>query len=322
MKLLVADIGGTNTRFALAETAERIRIFAEQTTPSREITSLASLAADFLRGTRIHPERACFGIAGAVANGEVTTTNLPWRLSERQLGEALGIPLRLINDFEAAAHGLLHLETGDWLALQEGTPDPEGAIALIGAGTGLGEGFLVRSGAGYSVQPSEGGHATFAPESERELALSRYLRQRHQHVSWERVVSGPGLLEIFEFLSSGQTNAELTALREAMSQGDGGPVLSRYALAHPDSLAGAALELFASAYGAQAGNLALTVLATGGVYVAGGIARELAGWLPRSGFMAAFRGKGRLAALLERIPVRVILNADVGLLGAAAVAAG
>ena len=150
--------------------------------------------------------------------------------------------------------------------------------------------------------------------------MSHYLRQRYQHVSWERVVSGRGLVDIFEFLSSGQRNPELAALREAMSKADAGAVLTGYALEHPDSLAAAALELFAIAYGAQAGNLALTVLATGGVYVAGGIARELAGWLPRSGFMAAFRHKGRMAALLERIPVRVILNADVGLLGAAAVA--
>jgi glucokinase len=321
MRVLAGDIGGTYARLALVELAAQIRILAEQTTPSQEAGSLTTLAQQFLAGAGERPERACFGIAGPVVNGEVSATNLPWHLSERALGDALGIPgFRLINDFEAAAHGVLRLDPHDWMTLQAGTPDPQGAIALIGAGTGLGEGFLVRAGDGYSVQASEGGHATFAAESEREWALFNYLSERYGHVSWERVVSGPGLVDIFEFLSAGQESAPLEALRKEMAEEAAGAVITRHALAESDSLAAAALELFAAAYGAQAGNLALTVLATGGLYLGGGIARHIAPKLPASGFMTAFRRKGRLAPLLERIPVRVILNADVGLIGAAVVA--
>jgi glucokinase len=323
MKALAGDIGGTYTRLALVELAAQIRILAEETTPSREVSSFPAHAEAFLRQVGERPGRACFGIAGPVVNGEVSTTNLPWHLSERALGDALRIPrLRLINDFVAVAHGLIQLGPTDWLELQAGTPDSRGAVAVIGAGTGLGEGFLVRSGAGYSVQSSEGGHATFAAESEREWALFKYLRERYGHVSWERVLSGAGLADSFEFLSAGQTSAALDALRQEMEGESAGEVITRHALAESDSLAAEALQLFTAAYGAQAGNLALTVMATGGVFLAGGIARTIAPALAEGGFIAAFRRKGRLAALLEQIPVRVILNADVGLLGAAAVAAG
>ena len=322
MKVLAGDIGGTHARLAIVELGDRARILAERTAPSQEVRSVAELVESFLAGQPERPSRACFGIAGPVVNGMVSGTNLPWTLDARELARSLRIPaLRLINDFEAAAHAVSRLEQKDLLTLQQGERDPRGAIALIGAGTGLGEGFLVRAGSGFSVQASEGGHASFAPEDARGWELFQYLAARHGHVSWERVLSGPGLVAVFEFLAAGREWSGEQALRAELAREDKGAVISRHALAQSDPVAVAALDLFVDAYGAQAGNLALTVLATGGVYLAGGIARQIAPKLGDGSFMNAFLRKGRMAGLLARMPVQVILNPDVGLLGAAAAAA-
>ena len=322
MRVLAGDIGGTHTRLALVELTDEARIVAEASAASRDVAALAPVVERFLSEQHERPTHACFGIAGPVLNGTVTGTNLPWTLDERELAESLEIPrLRLINDFEAAAHGISRLGSEELLTLQAGAADPGGTMAMIGAGTGLGEAFLVRSGAGYGVHPSEGGHVTFAAENSRGWALFDYLSGRYGHVSWERVVSGPGLVDCFEFVAAGRESELQAPLREAMARQDPAAVITRHALAASNPLAVEALELFIDAYGAQAGNLALTVLATGGVYVAGGITREIAPKLAEGGFLAAFRRKGRMSALLERIPVRVILSPNVGLLGAAVVAA-
>jgi len=321
MKVLAGDIGGTNARLAIVELGSGARIIAEQTLASRAVQSPAAMIADFLAKQPSLPAHACLGIAGPVVDGTVSGTNLPWVLDAHELGRELGIPaLRLLNDFQAAAHALALLGSGDLLTLQEGVRDPQGAIALIGAGTGLGEGFLVRAGDRYSVQASEGGHSSFTPTDQRGWDLFQHLAAKFGHVSWERVLSGPGLVNIFEFLAEGRRWEGADRIREAMVQGDAPAVISRLALDGADPVAVEALDLFVDAYGAQAGNLALTVLATGGVYVAGGIARQIAPKLADGRFLRAFRRKGRMTALLERLPVQVILNPDVGLLGAAAAA--
>jgi len=308
LRVLAGDIGGTNARVALVEIGERLRIVEERTSYSRESTGLAPLVEEFLSGTGERPTRACFAVAGPVVAGEVQATNLPWVVSAAALSEALGIPqVRLINDFEAVGHGALQLVPHDLVTLQAGQPEPLGPIAFIGAGTGLGAGYITRDGAVYRVHPSEGGHATFAAETARERALGAFLARRFEHVSTERAVSGAGLANIYEALSGSIKSPEEVSTR---------------GLAGSDPAAVEALDMFAAAYGAAAGNLALTVLATGGVYLAGGIAPLLIEKLKDATFLDAFRRKGRLEPLLARIPVHVIMSPSVGLLGAGAVAAG
>lgn len=307
MRVLAGDIGGTHARIALVETGQRLRIVVERTFESRTSPGLAPLVETFLSGSGDRPTRACFAVAGPVVAGAVRGTNIPWDVSAPALSLALGIPqVRLINDFEAVGHGALQLLPHDLVTLQAGQPEPLGPIAFIGAGTGLGAGFITRDGALYRVHPSEGGHATFAPETERERTLGVFLARRFEHVSTERVVSGAGLANIYEALSGSTAEPEAVSAR---------------GLARSDPAAVDALDLFAAAYGAAAGNLALTVLATGGVYLAGGIAPPLIDKLKDGTFLEAFRRKGRLEPVLTRIPVHVIMSTAVGLLGAGVVAA-
>lgn len=319
--VLAGDIGGTNARLALAEVTDTIRLVADHSGRSQDIAEFGEFVAEFLEANGTHPDRACLAIAGPVIGNAVSGTNLPWRVEATSLGKRIGLSqVRLINDFAAIGFGLRVLSDSDLLTLQPGRPDPAGVIGIIGAGTGLGEGMVVRAGGQWTVWPSEGGHATFAPVTARERDLHAFLSSRYDgHVSAERVVSGPGLVDIFEFLAAtGQSIAPL--IREELTREDPAAVITRHALAHTDPIARDALDLFIDAYGAQAGNLALTILASGGIYVAGGIAARIAPKLAEGSFMAAFRGKGRMHDLLEQIPVHVILNPDVGLLGAASVA--
>ncbi|MGQ0702424.1 MAG: glucokinase [Gemmatimonadales bacterium] len=323
MLVLAGDIGGTNARFALVElgTESTPRIVASHDQPSRPAPGLLPLVEGFLAKTGARPERACLAFAGPVLGDRVTLTNLGWTIDRAELREQLGLPhLILINDFLAAGYAVPLLGDPDLLTLQEGRPNPAGAIALIGAGTGLGEAFIVQCNGRPLVQPSEGGHASFGPDSPRTWALLSWLKERHEHVSWERVLSGAGLIGLFEFVAAGRETILEGPLRAEMAGGDPAEVITRYGISGADPLAEEAVDFFVELYGAQAGNLALTVLATGGVYLAGGIARAIAPKLAQGEFVAAFRNKGRLAPLLEQIPVRVILNPDVGLLGAAVVA--
>jgi len=321
MLVLAGDIGGTHTRLALVEIEGGTRIVTSRTYSSAEAApyGLVRLVEEFFAAGKSRPARACFAVAGPVLGDEVSGTNLPWSVSARELGRALGLPhFRVMNDFEAVARGLPLLEERDLVTLQVGEPDPKGTIALIGAGTGLGQGFIARNGPNR-IHASEGGHATFAAETPGGWALDRFLADRFGHVSWERVVSGPGLIATFEFLLSESNASVSSSLRSDMAEGDPAAAISRHALAGSDPFAVEALDLFTDAYGAQAGNLALTVLATGGVYLAGGIAPRIIPKLREPVFLNAFRRKGRLGSVLERIPVRVIMNRDVGLLGAASI---
>jgi len=306
--VLAADIGGTTSRLALVELdAARPRIIDRASAPSRRLASLGALARKFLDGKRA-PARACFAVAGPVTNGAVKTTNLPWVIDSRALATEIGIPgMTLINDFAAIGEALPFLVSDDLEPLQHGVRDPTGPIALIGAGTGLGQGFLFHDGDRYRVRDSEGGHATFASSTEREWRVHSFLEKRVGPVSWERVLSGSGLVAVYECLSGTSSDEEPAAI-------------SRRGLAGTDPIAVETLDLFAAVYGAQAGNLALTVLATGGVYIAGGIAPKLRAKLRDGTFMAAFRSKGELAPFLARVPVHVIVCPDAALFGAAAVA--
>jgi len=213
------------------------------------------------------------------------------------------------------------LGPSDLLTLQEGSPIPQGPIALIGAGTGLGQGFLLWEGDHYRVLPSEGGHGDFAPRGELQTGLLQFLRRRFGRVSWERLLSGAGMVNAYNHLLASGVAPERETVRDEMEKEDPAAVITRHGLEKTDDLSDRALDLFCDVLGAQAGNLALTVIATGGVYLAGGIAPRIAERLKSGPFLTAFRDKGRMAELLSRIPVHVIMNPNVGLLGAAAVAA-
>jgi glucokinase len=320
--ILAGDVGGTKTLLAVFDTAA-MTIVRETTLPSRELESLESAVEAFLLGApRIRVESGCIGVAGPVMDGRCIATNLPWVIDERHIAAAAGAPVKLINDLEASAHGVLTLPADKFLVLQAGTPKPGGNVALIAAGTGLGQALVVRDGQGYRVVPSEGGHASFAPADELQVDLLRSLRAEFGHVSWERIVSGPGLANIYRFLQGRAGHAAPDWLRARLQREDPGAVIGEVGLAGRDPVCVEALELFVSIYGAQAGNLALETLALGGLVVGGGIAPKIKTKLADGRFMAAFRAKGRMEPLLASMPVKAALEARAGLLGAAHVASG
>jgi glucokinase len=318
--LLAGDVGGTKTALALVECGS---IVERQVFPSADFPSLEAVVGSFLgeRASRI--SRACFGIAGPVVDDTCRATNLRWVVEARGVERSLGLPrVRLVNDFHALAEGIPLLPASDLAILNDAPSDPRGPWALIGAGTGLGEAMVVRNGSGYEVIASEGGHSDFAPRNELEIELLRFLLKRHARVSYERVVSGPGLAAVYEFLRDRSAESESARVRDEMaaSPADISSIVSRHALADDDPLCAQALSLFVSVYGAEAGNLALKVVARGGLYVAGGIAPKILPKLLDGAFRASFVAKGRLSPMLEATSVKVVVNPDAGLLGAAALA--
>jgi glucokinase len=318
--ILAGDVGGTKATLALFDAGRSVR---EATLASRDFDSLEAAVAAFL-GPAPHPPIAAvaIGIAGPVVDGRATATNLAWSVDERTLGAALGVArARLVNDLEATAHGIFELPDEALVTLQAGGRR-RGNVAVIAAGTGLGEALVVDGGGRRIVVASEGGHADFAPRSELEDGLLRFLRREFGHVSWERVVSGPGLVNVYRFLREAGVARESPTVAAALRQEDPAAVITRHALAHSDPLCANATELFVAVYGAEAGNLALKGLAVGGVVVAGGIAPRILPLLRKGTFVAAFRDKGRLARLMDTISVRVALDPRAALLGAARVAAG
>jgi len=317
---LAGDIGGTKTLLRLFETGGGV--LAERRFDSAAFTSLEQVVAAFLSDfPSISLAAACFGVAGPVEGGRAKITNLPWQIDEASIAAEFHIPqVRLINDFQAVAYGIEALESQDLATLQAGAPQECGVRAVIGAGTGLGEGFMVWQGDYYAAFPSEGSHADFAPVDALQIELQRCLAARYGHVSYERLLSGPGLVNIFEFLRNSRGQQATSELQSAMKAGDPAAAISDFAIGGKDDLAVSALDLFARIYGAEAGNLALKVLARGGVYIAGGIAPQIMGKLEDGEFLRAFADKGRFAGLLGDIPVHVVLNPKVGLMGAARVA--
>jgi len=317
--ILAGDIGGTNTRLAFVEAAPGgEKILFERTFPSRERTSLEAALEEFLSLRRVAFTRASFGIAGPVRNGRCEATNLPWVVDAKSVAKRLRLKrVGLINDLVANAYGIALLRGKDFVTLNKGARDAQGNQALISAGTGLGEAGLLWDGKVHRPFASEGGHVDFAPRNRLETELLEYLIKRHGRVSCERIVSGPGLVNAYRFFRDREKGAEPAWLAEELRVGDPAAAISRNALEEKSPLCVQALELFASAYGAAAGNLALTTMATGGVYLGGGIAPKILAKLQGPGFMNAFTAKGRLRPLLQEIPVRVIMNPKTALLGAA-----
>jgi len=323
--LLAADVGGTRTTVALAVEGRPWPGIATQAVyESQHFEGLKAIIEDFLARPDVMPRRkglraACFSVAGPVAMNSVTLTNLGWKVRGDALAAELGVPeVKLLNDFAAAGLGIPRLTPAELEALQDGYPVARGTRLIIGAGTGLGTGFLTAQGDGYVAHASEAGHADFAPVDELQDRLLVYLRRTFGRVSYERVVSGPGLMRIFSFLQESGAGIPSKQLQEAArSNADTAGVIGEFGLAKFDPLAVRALDVFVCAYGAFAGNMALATMARGGVYLAGGIAPKLAGKLKDGVFMRAFTGKGRFADLLSTIPVHIIMNPRVGLLGAA-----
>jgi glucokinase len=318
MLILAGDVGGTSTRLAFFRMdGGELTVTAEAHYPSRAHGSLVEIVKVFVEQHRFRAERACFGVAGPVLDGRVRTPNLPWHIEAADLARALALPkVRLINDLEANTYGIAALKGGDLFPLNAGVANPTGTIAVVSAGTGLGESLAYWDGVTHRPLPSEAGHADFAPRNELESDLMLYLRAKHGRASYERVVSGPGLLDIYRFLRDGRHFPENPEIVAAMNAGDAPAVITRGALDNSCPLCGKALDIFISVYGAESGNAALRFLATGGVYLGGGMPPRILERLKGEAFMAAFGSKGRLSALVQSIPVQVILNERTALLGA------
>lgn len=323
--VLSGDVGGTKTRLQLTRfTQENIHILAKDTYRNSEFSSFTEIAITFLRryaGDNDKAQHACFAIAGPIKTDEVQLTNLPWALSVNAVSKKLDIAnICFINDFEAIGYGMLSLNAKDYCTLQSGKTTSNGVKAIIGAGTGLGVVFMHSMHNYHYVFTSEGGHIDFAPTDDIQEALLLYLRRKFHRVSNERVVSGIGITNIYKFVrnlptSRGIEHPQLQQL--AANSNNFSRQIATYALQHRDPLALQALDIFIRSYGSVAGNLALTTLPYGGLYLAGGIAPKLLPLLQDGRFMTAFMDKGRSSLLLKDISVNILLNTEVGLNGAA-----
>jgi glucokinase len=317
--ILAGDIGGTKTRIAVFDDAQNLRTIAEERFPSGDYPSLDAVVQRFRQLHDLPVVAACFGVAGPVKDGRCEATNLPWIVEASRLAAELGLPhVGLVNDLEANAYGLATLGADDCQLLAAGEPGAHGNVALIAAGTGLGEAGVFWDGRRLHPFACEGGHADFSPRTELEVRLLEWLRANfEQHVSWERVLSGPGLVNVYRFLREDGRCEEPAWLSEQMRTGDPAAAIAQAALARTSPLCEHALDLFVSLYGSEAGNLALKLMATGGVYLGGGIAPKIAAKLADGSFMRAFVAKGRMAPLLQGMPVRVVMNDRTALRGAA-----
>jgi glucokinase len=302
-----------NDPFALS----KVRIEREISYPSRDFATFEALLADFLNGTQA-PAHAAFGIAGPVLGRAVRATNLPWHIEADVLQQRFGFKVCiLLNDLEATAYGLSALGVEDLLTLQQGEPDACGNTAVIAAGTGLGEAGLYWDGRQHQPYATEGGHTSFSPQNDLEMELLRYLQHLYGHVSWERVVSGMGLVDLHAFLRAYRKSIVPQWLDDEIRTGDAAAAISRSALVGSDDVCIETMDLFVRLYGAEAGNLALKAMSRGGLYVGGGIAPKILPLLQRGTFIEAFLDKGRMRHVLEQMPVRLIMNERAALYGPA-----
>ncbi len=316
--ILVGDIGGTHTRLALFENGKKV---VEHKFSSKRYESLEQILEKFQKLENKKIEKACFGLAGNIRNGKCKVTNLCWSLDEMELGQMLQAKVKLINDLEANAHGLKLLLAEDLYELQKGEKQI-GNQVLISAGTGLGEAGLFWDGVKHHPFATEGGHTDFAARDDEEMVLYQYLKEKYGHVSYERVVSGPGLLNIFHFLIDTKREVFSPEVKKKMEKNDPAITVSSFGKTGEDAACKKALEWFISLYGAEVGNAALQFMAIGGIYIGGGIAPHILGSLKEGDFLSSFRDKGRFSRLLQTIPIWVVLNDDTGLIGAAAYAEG
>jgi len=319
--LLAGDIGGTKTDLAVySSEAGPHAPLAETEVHSADYGSLTAIAREFLTKVKGSVDRACFAVAGPVMGGRAQITNLPWVLEELTIAKELKVEsVHLMNDLEAIAFAIPKLRTSDVHTLNSGTPVPQGTIGVIAPGTGLGEAFLTWDGSHYIAHSSEGGHASYAPTDETQIGLLTYMLKHFDHVSYERVCSGIGIPHIYEYLRSSGYAQETPAVAEAIAAAaDPSPTIIKLGLdlTHPNVLCAATLDILISILGDEAGNLALKVLATGGVYLAGGVATHILPALERPLFMHSFTRKGRFAEFMARIPIHLIVTKAV-LAGAA-----
>lgn len=317
---LAGDIGGTKTVLALfsSEHGPQQPLFEERF-PSVEFDSFAEIVTNYLESHRVTPEAACFGIAGPVHSRRVQVTNLPWAVDAEELSQAMAdSPVYLLNDLEAIATAIPNLRANDLINVKPGIRQPTGPIAILAPGTGLGEAFLFWDGNRYRAIPSEGGHTDFAPATELELALLSYFQPIMGHVSYERVCSGLGIPNLYRFLrDTGRYEQPEWLGEELASAADETPIIVESAMSESAPICVATLDLFLSILGSEAGNMVLKVLATGGVYLGGGIPPRIIDQLKKPVFLQAFTSKGRFTPLLDQVPVDVINNPKAALLGAA-----
>ncbi len=315
---LAGDIGGTKTRLAAYTIkGKNFECIKQQKFFSKKYPNLRSILKEFLQGETWKVHRACFGIAGPVRKNTIHATNLPWIVDAKQLSSALSIEtVLLINDLEAHAYGVKLLAKRDFFVLNEGDPSIEGNQAMISAGTGLGEAGLYFDGKKHHPFACEGGHGDFGPQNELEDELLKHLRVKFQHVSYERILSGPGLCNIYQFLIETKREREKADIFEKIHRGNSASLISEMGVDKTSPACMRALELFVSIYGSEAGNLALKMLALGGVFIGGGIAPKILQVIKQGSFMERFKKKGRFCELLSQIPVKVSLNDQTALLGA------
>ena len=320
--ILAGDVGGTKVDLALYDfTQGKLHYTRDKVYRARDYTGLEVIVKEFLGSDKV--TAACFGVPGPVRDGRLRLTNLPWTIDSRELSTNLGIQhVFLINDLEANGYGVAELTPEQVYTLSEGDSSQVGNRALIAAGTGLGEGYLVWNGKTHIPYPSEGGHVDYAPRNEDEIDLLRFLKQKYNgRVSFERVVAGMGLTSIYEFLRDVRGMGEPASLAAKLAEAsDPNSVITEMALSARSEICEKSMDMFVSAYGAEAGNLALKVLSVGGLYVGGGIAPRILEKLKDGTFLKAFTDKGRLSQLLINMPVRIILESRAALMGAAACA--
>ncbi len=323
MLLLAGDIGGTSARLAYFRIeGDRTEVISQHVYPSAQFSGFVGLVEEFVTSRKERADAACFSIAGAVRGEQVLTPNLGWTVDAGEISRRFSIrTVHVMNDLEANAYGIATLEESDFAVLNEGVPQAVGNGAVISAGTGLGEAGLYWDGRQFCPFATEGGHADFAPRNRLEVDLFLFLLERFGRVSCERLVSGPGIYNIYQFLRDTGRGVELKEVAEAMRKERAPAVIGRFALTGSCALCERTLDVFISLYGAESGNFALKVMATGGVFIGGGIAPKIIKKLKGPLFMETFEAKGRLKSLMESMPVRVILNDMTALQGAARYAA-
>lgn len=327
MIVFSGDIGGTSTRMQLTEFKDN-KLFIQHTAHyhNNDFPNFASIIDTFFSSNQIDQtviQGACFAVAGPIVKGCVKFTNLPWTINENDIKAKLNLTaVALINDFEGIGYGIETLTENDLEVIQPGKPRPKSIKAFIGAGTGLGVGFMTFHNDSYSVYPTEGGHMDFAPTTENQIKLLQYLLKKYHRISYERVLSGQGLINIYKFVRDNkkfgeEENPQLRFLLESDKNIDVAATIAEFAIGLKDIAAQRALEMFIRIYGAAAGNLALSTLPYSGLYIVGGIAPKLISQLKEGDFMTWFYDKGRMSNLLQNIPIYIVKNTDVGLQGAA-----
>jgi glucokinase len=318
---LSGDIGGTKTLLQLCEAGSPQPLLKKSFSSSGHAGLEEMVEILLAEASQREIQGAAFALAGPVAGRVVQLTNLPWAVDGDALAARFSIPaVTLLNDFEAAGYGIEALQPEDLLSLQEGVPQAGGVRLVVGAGTGLGVAWLTWQGEHYRVNSSEAGHMDFAPNDDMQAMLLRYLQKRHGHVSYERIVSGQGLLAIFDFMRESGVAVPTSRMQAAMQEEDPAAVISRYAFHEDEPIAKLVMDVFFATYGAFVGNLALAALPRGGIYVAGGIAAKLQQQFAHTPFLQAMQDKGRFSKLMSSLPVQLVLNENLGLMGAGLIA--